>query len=76
LGFGRRTLTITSQAFPLHRFTGQFINDRVEADYVWHKDELNWQLHLSNGSRLSGTGRRGSTQSVSADTRALSRGSQ
>jgi hypothetical protein len=40
------TLSITSQAFPLDRFTGQLINDRVEADYVWHdlaKDELNRQ---------------------------------
>ena len=40
------TLRITSQAFPLDRFTGQLINDRVEADYVWHdlaKDELNRQ---------------------------------
>jgi hypothetical protein len=40
------TLTITSPAFPLDRFTGRLINDRVEADYVWHdlaKDELNRQ---------------------------------
>jgi hypothetical protein len=40
------TLRITSQAFPLDRFTGQLINDRVEADFVWHdlrKDELNRQ---------------------------------
>jgi hypothetical protein len=40
------TLTITSQTFPLDRFTGHLTNDRVEADYVWHdlaKDELNRQ---------------------------------
>jgi hypothetical protein len=40
------TLRITSQAFPLDRFTGHLINDHVEADYVWHdleKDELNRQ---------------------------------
>jgi hypothetical protein len=40
------TLTITSQAFPLDRFSGHLTNDRIEADYVWHdlaKDELNRQ---------------------------------
>jgi hypothetical protein len=40
------TLRITSQAFPLDRFTGHLTNDRIEADYVWHdlaKDELNQQ---------------------------------
>jgi hypothetical protein len=40
------TLSITSRAFPLDRFTGRLTNDRVEADYVWHdlaKDELNRQ---------------------------------
>jgi hypothetical protein len=40
------TLTITSQAFPLDRFTGHLTNDRIEADYVWHdlaKDKLNQQ---------------------------------
>jgi hypothetical protein len=40
------TLRITSQAFPLDRFAGQLINDRLEADYVWHdlaRDELNRQ---------------------------------
>jgi len=40
------TLRITSQAFPLDRFTGRLTNDRVEADYVWHdleKDTLNRQ---------------------------------
>ena len=40
------TLRITSQAFPLDRFTGRLTHDRVEADYVWHdlaKDELNRQ---------------------------------
>jgi hypothetical protein len=43
------TLRITSQAFPLDRFAGQLINDRVEADYVWHdlqKDELNRQTSI------------------------------
>jgi hypothetical protein len=37
------TVRITSQAFPLDRFTGHLTNDRIEADYVWHglaKDEL------------------------------------
>ena len=41
------TLRITSQTFPLDRFTGHLTNDRVEADYVWHdleKDELNRQI--------------------------------
>ena len=28
------TLRITSQAFPLDRFTGHLTNDRIEADYV------------------------------------------
>jgi len=40
------TLKITSQAFPLDRFSGRLTNDRVEADYVWHdleKDTLNPQ---------------------------------
>ena len=40
------TLRITSQVFPLDRFTGHLANGRVEADYVWHdleKDELNRQ---------------------------------
>ena len=40
------TLRITSQTFPLDRFTGHLTNDRVEADYVWHdleKDKLNRQ---------------------------------
>ena len=40
------TLRITSQAFPLDRFTGHLTNDLIEADYVWHdlqKDELNRQ---------------------------------
>jgi hypothetical protein len=39
-------LRITSQVFPLDRFTGRLIDDRLEADYVWHdlqKDELNRQ---------------------------------
>ena len=43
------TLRITSQAFPMDRFAGQLINDRVEADYVWHdlqKDELNRQTSI------------------------------
>jgi hypothetical protein len=51
------TLRITSQAFPLDRFTGQLINDRVEADYVWHdlaKDELIGKPASSNGSRPLG----------------------
>jgi len=40
------TLSITSKAFPLGRFSGHLTNDRVEADYVWHNlatDELNRQ---------------------------------
>jgi hypothetical protein len=40
------TLSIRSLAFPLDRFSEGLINDRVEADYVWHdleKDELNRQ---------------------------------
>jgi len=40
------TLTITSPAFPLDRFTGHLANDRLEADYVWHDlqtDQLNSQ---------------------------------
>jgi hypothetical protein len=52
------TLTITSQAFPLDRFTGQLINDRLEADYVWHdlaKDELNRQACTFERFTPSGT---------------------
>ena len=52
------TLTITSQAFPLDRFTGRLINDRLEADYVWHdlaKDELNRQPCIFERSTPSGT---------------------
>ena len=40
------TLTITSQMFPLDRFTGRLANDHIDADYVWHdlaRDELNRQ---------------------------------
>jgi hypothetical protein len=40
------TLRITSRTFPLDSFTGHLMNDRVEADYVWHdlqKDELHRQ---------------------------------
>ena len=32
------TLRITSQAFPLDRFTGHLTNDLIEADYVWHDE--------------------------------------
>ena len=52
------TLTITSQAFPLDRFTGRLINDRLEADYVWHdlaKDELNRQTCAFERFTPSGT---------------------
>jgi hypothetical protein len=52
------TLRITSRAFPLDRFTGQLINDRLEADYVWHdlqKDELNRQTCIFERSAPSGT---------------------
>jgi hypothetical protein len=52
------TLRITSQAFPLDHFTGQLINDRVEADYVWHdlaKDELNRQTCIFERSTPFGT---------------------
>ena len=52
------TLRITSRAFPLDRFTGQLINDRLEADYVWHdlqKDELNRQTCIFERSTPSGT---------------------
>jgi hypothetical protein len=51
-------LRIMSQAFPLDRFTGQLINDRLEADYVWHdlaKDELNRQPCTFERSTPSGT---------------------
>jgi len=44
--FDGGTLRITSQTFPLDRFTGHLTNDRIEADYVWHdlaRDELNPQ---------------------------------
>ena len=40
------TLSITSKSFDLDRFDGRVIEDRVEADYVWHdmdKDELHRQ---------------------------------
>jgi hypothetical protein len=52
------TLRITSQVFPLDRFTGQLINDRVEADYFWHdlaKDELNRQSCIFERFTPSGT---------------------
>ena len=52
------TLRITSQAFPLDHFIGQLINDRVEADYVWHdlaKDELNRQTCIFERSTPFGT---------------------
>jgi hypothetical protein len=42
----------------LDRFTGQLINDRLEADYVWHdlqKDELNRQTCIFERSAPSGT---------------------
>lgn len=40
------TLTITSRIFDLDSFTGRLVNDRMEADYVWHNqdtDQLNTQ---------------------------------
>ncbi len=40
------TLRITSAIFPLDRFAGHLMNDRLEADYVWHdlqKDQLHSQ---------------------------------
>jgi hypothetical protein len=55
-----RTLRITSQAFPLDSFSGRLINDRVEADYVWHdlaKDELNRQTCSFERFTPSGTPR-------------------
>ena len=52
------TLMITSQVFPLDRFTGHLTNDRIEADYVWHdlqKDELNRQTCIFERFTPSGT---------------------
>jgi len=50
------TLSITSKAFPLDRFTGRLTDDRVEADYVWHNlatDELNRQTCTFERARPS-----------------------
>ena len=35
------TLTITSRIFDLDSFTGRLVNDRMEADYVWHNQDTN-----------------------------------
>ena len=35
------TLTITSRIFDLDKFTGRLVNDRIEADYVWHNQDTN-----------------------------------
>lgn len=35
------TLTITSRIFDLDSFTGRLVNDRIEADYVWHNQDTN-----------------------------------
>ena len=35
------TLTITSHVFDLDTFTGRVVNDRIEADYVWHNNDTN-----------------------------------
>ncbi len=35
------TLTITSRVFDLDMFTGRVVNDRIEADYVWHNQDTN-----------------------------------
>lgn len=40
------TLRITSATFPLDRFAGRLVTDRLDADYVWHdkdRDELHQQ---------------------------------
>ena len=40
------TLTISSRVFDLDKFTGRIVEDRIEADYVWHNqdtDQLNRQ---------------------------------
>jgi len=53
------TLRITSQAFPLDRFTGHLTNDRVEADYVWHdlaRDQLHGQTCVFERFAPSGRG--------------------
>ena len=34
-------LTITSRIFDLDSFTGRLVNDRMEADYVWHNQDTN-----------------------------------
>ena len=34
-------LTITSRIFDLDSFTGRLVNDRIEADYVWHNQDTN-----------------------------------
>src|SRR5947207_1708506 len=35
------TLTIASRVFDLDNFTGRLVNDRIEADYVWHNNDTN-----------------------------------
>ena len=52
-------LRITSATFPLDRFTGHLMNDRVEADYVWHdleRDRLNSQTCVFERFAPSGRG--------------------
>ena len=35
------TLTITSRIFDLDNFTGRLVQDRIEADYIWHNNDTN-----------------------------------
>jgi hypothetical protein len=35
------TLTISSRIFDLDMFSGRLVNDRIEADYVWHNNDTN-----------------------------------
>jgi hypothetical protein len=35
------TLTINSRVFDLDKFSGHLVNDRIEADYVWHNQDTN-----------------------------------
>ena len=40
-------LTITSRIFDLDSFTARLVNDRIEADYVWHNQDTNQLNHQS-----------------------------
>ena len=73
------TLKITSQAFPLDRFTGHLTNDLIEADYVWHdlqKDELNRQSCIFERFTPRGAARTAAKKLVRRCRRSFSGGTE